>query len=109
MWFVDDQSEESPTAGQVPDRCPLLVGQPMGDEFTQPTISSTTEYTQRDIAGVGQLPGGLGDVLQEAGRGEVRGQAEHHLKQERDTPLVLNDFVDLAQQRSQMFVQGSAR
>ena len=66
VWFIDDQTQKPPSAGQVTDRRPFLVGQPMRDELAQSTISLSSEHPERDIVRVGQLGSGLDNVLQRA-------------------------------------------
>jgi len=63
----------------MPNGCPLLGGDPGGDELTDGAVSA--EHAQRPVAGAGELSGQLDDALQGGRERQLGGECQPGLQQ----------------------------
>ena len=105
LRVVDDVPEDPVAGGQVTDRVALLLGEPVGDELLQPrsdpgAITPSATY----CASTSRLAA-LGDLLQYAINGQVRGDRHHGVEQPAEPLLAVQDAADALQELLEQLVQ----
>ena len=75
VGVLQHEPEQPVLARYRPDRAPLLVADPVGEELREPAV--LVRYPQRRVAGVHQPAGRREDGLQHLVDGQVGGDREH--------------------------------
>ena len=97
LGMVDDQTQQSMSAGQVPDEFALLDSQAVGYEFPESAITTMAgigEHTERAILRTHERCGCNDDSLQHAVQRQVAGKRYYSFKKVSEAVLGVEDLTD---------------